>query len=165
MRNAGQLLRIWRKLSVAPGGRQLFSRLICFETPWAAGIRPVFEILQPGLIEVSMRKRRCVLNSDGNIHSMAVCTLAELAAHTATRATLPAAYHYLIHAMSVNFPHQAYTHLTAVARIQAMTDKTNPVEQFVHVDIRNTSGTLVSQAQVTLRITSKRQGTTPHQAP
>src|SRR5699024_11198662 len=153
MRDARQLLATWRTLSVTPGGKQLFSRLICFETPWAAGVRPMIESVQPGQIEITMRKQRRLLDRDGNIHLMAQGTLAELAAHTAARVTVAASDECRTAAAQIRLLQPAVTTLTATARGPITTAQTNADEYEMQVDIRDTAGTLIGQAQVTLQIT------------
>jgi len=65
----------WRRLAKWPGGKYLFSRLLCLKAPHFASIRPRFGVLRPGYCEVRINKRRAVLNHIGTVHAIALCNM------------------------------------------------------------------------------------------
>jgi acyl-coenzyme A thioesterase PaaI-like protein len=98
--NAGS---VWRRVSGWPGGRWLYSRLVCWKAPYFASIRPMFVDLQAGRCIVRMRKRRAVLNHIGTVHAIAMCNLAELAAGTMIDSTLPPSHRWIPKGMTVEY--------------------------------------------------------------
>lgn len=152
------ILTAWRKLAATPGGKRVFSRLVCTRAPYFAGIRPVFEVVEAGHVEVSMHKRHAILGRDTNVHTMAMATLAELAARIVTQASLPDSHDCRPCGSNIEHLHTAYSDLTALAHTHMTVDAAMPTEHDVDVDIRDTGSRLVCRARITLRITPKRRG-------
>ncbi|WP_274510119.1 DUF4442 domain-containing protein [Xanthomonas campestris] len=47
MATQSQTLDIWTRLSPLPGGKWLFSRLLCLKAPYFGSISPRFAVLRP----------------------------------------------------------------------------------------------------------------------
>ena len=111
-------LMAWRRLSPRPGGRWLFSRIVCLKAPYFGSIRPRFVDLQPGRCEVRIRNRRAVRNHLGTVNAIAMCCMAELAAGTMIDATLPPSHRWIPRGMTVEYLKKAATDLRAVAEFE-----------------------------------------------
>ena len=149
-------LALWERYSALPGGRWLFSRLVCFKAPYFATIRPWIRVLQPERCEVHVRKRRGVLNHIGTVHAIAMCNMAELAAGTMTEVTLPPTHRWIPKGMTVNYLAKATTDLRAVATPAATLNLETAGDYTVAVDVRDDKDTVVFSATVTMWISPRR---------
>lgn len=151
-------LEIWRALSAKPGGKWLFSRLVCFKAPYFATVRPRFEELQPGRCVVRIRKRRSVLNHIGTVHAIAMCNMAELAAGTMTDVTVPSTHRWIPKSMTVNYLRKASTDLVAVATPDAAMDLSAAGEYKVNVVVHDEQAQPVFNAQITMWVSPRKGG-------
>ena len=69
------VLASYRRLSSKPGGRWLFSKLVCFKAPYFASIAPRIEVLEPGRGVATFAHRRRVTNHIGTVHAIALVIL------------------------------------------------------------------------------------------
>jgi acyl-coenzyme A thioesterase PaaI-like protein len=152
--------RLWARLSGTAPGRWLFARLICWKAPYFSTIRPRFEILERGRCELSIAKRRAVLNHIGTVHAIAMCNMAELAAGCATEATLPATHRWIPKGMSVDYLLKAESSLRAIATVELPAGLGAALEVAVPVRVLDTADQLVFQATVRMWVSPKR-GSTP----
>jgi acyl-coenzyme A thioesterase PaaI-like protein len=111
-----QALRLWRTLGGTPGGRWLYSRIICFKAPYFASISPRVTRLEPGACEAELRQRRGVQNHIGTIHAIALCNLAELCAGLVTDVSIPADMRWIPKDMTVRYLSKARGRIRARAR-------------------------------------------------
>jgi acyl-coenzyme A thioesterase PaaI-like protein len=149
-------LEIWRTLSSKPGGKWLFSRLVCFKAPYFATIRPRFEQLEPGCCVVRIRKRRSVLNHIGTVHAIAMCNMAELAGGTMTDVTAPPTHRWIPKSMTVNYLKKASTDLVAVATPDSIIDWSAPGEYKVNVVVHDQHQEPVFNAQIIMWVSPKK---------
>ena len=56
------ILPLWKKMSALPGGKIVFSRMVCLKAPYFASIRPLITKLDRETCEVRISKRRAVTN-------------------------------------------------------------------------------------------------------
>jgi acyl-coenzyme A thioesterase PaaI-like protein len=108
---------MYRRLAGLPLGRWLFARVICLRAPYFASVSPLLRDLRPGRAEVSMRKRRRVLNHIGTVHALAMGNLCEFAAGLVMEATLPTGMRWIPRGMNIEYLRKAQTDLTAVATL------------------------------------------------
>lgn len=153
--NSG-VLALWQKMANKPGGKQVFTRALCFKAPYFASIRPTFQKLEPGHAKVTIRKRRAVLNHIGTVHAIAMCNMAELAGGTMTEATIPRSHRWIPKGMTVEYLQKATTDLTATARADFQLDDTEGSEQIVAVDVQDSAGEAVFRAQITMWVSPKK---------
>ena len=71
-------LKFWNKFGNSAFGRWLTSKAVCFVAPYFSTIKPLFTIMKPGHVEITMKKRRAVHNHINTVHAIAMCNAAEL---------------------------------------------------------------------------------------
>ncbi|UTW08664.1 hotdog fold domain-containing protein [Pseudomonas benzenivorans] len=148
-------LAIWQRFASKPGGKWAFSRLLCFKAPYFASIRPQFVELRPEYCEVSIRKRRAVLNHLGTVHAIAMCNMAELAGGTMTEVTVPRTHRWIPKGMTVEYLKKATSDLTAVATLDSRPDWSASADHKVNVEVKNQAGETVFRAVITMWVTAK----------
>ncbi|MBT8097728.1 MAG: DUF4442 domain-containing protein, partial [Woeseia sp.] len=154
---SNQTLAIWQRLSQKPGGRFVFSRLVCWKAPYFSSIRPRFVELQPGYSKVTMKKRRRVQNHIGTVHAIAMCNLAEIAAGTMTDATVPQSLRWIPKGMTVEYLKRAETSVAAVATIQPLPEFIPDTEIPVHVAVTDTNDQVVFRAVISMWLSQKKK--------
>ena len=135
MAKTNNALTIWSRLSDRPGGRWLFSRLVCWKAPYFASIRPLFIALEPGHCRLRVKLRHKVKNHIGTVHAIAMCNMAELAAGTMIEVTLPATHRWIPKGMTVEYLCPAKDDVTAVASVDLPTDLSEAAAIPVAVDV------------------------------
>ena len=154
--NGNFVLTAWQRLSSYPGGKWLFSRIVCFRAPYFSTIRPVFLALQPGHSIVRMTKRRRVKNHIGTVHAIAMCNLAELAAGTMTEVTVPVSHRWIPKGMTVEYLARAETALIAEATIDPIPRFADAVEVPVIVNVTDEADRPVLHARITMWVTPRK---------
>jgi acyl-coenzyme A thioesterase PaaI-like protein len=149
-------LAIWQRMSGLPAGKWLFSRVVCWKAPYFGSIRPRFVELRPGYAEVTIKKRRAVLNHIGTVHAIAMCNAAELAAGTMTDATIPGTHRWIPKGMSVEYLAQATTDLTARAVIEPLPEFGAAAELPVRISVTDMAGQEVFRAVITMWVSPRR---------
>jgi acyl-coenzyme A thioesterase PaaI-like protein len=148
-------LNAWQRLSRYPGGKWLFTRIVCFKAPYFSSIRPTFTELRPGYSTVRMRKRRRVQNHIGTVHAIAMCNLAELAAGTMTEVTVPSSYRWIPKGMTVEYLAKAETDLHAIAEIDPIPAFDKALEVPVVVKVVDAADALVLRATINMWVTPR----------
>lgn len=156
MSEQNSTLRLWQRLATLPGGRWLFSRLVCFKAPYFSTIRPRFQVLEPGRSVVAISKRRAVTNHIGTVHAIAMCNLAEIAAGTMTEITVPTSHRWIPKGMTVEYLRKAETDLTAVARIEPLPDFDDSFALPVEVDVVDLHQEKVFRAVISMWISPRK---------
>jgi len=157
MAGTASVLAIWTGLAPFPGGKWLFSRLICLKAPYFASVRPRFVELRPGRCAVAIRKRRAVTNHLGTVHAIAMCNMAELAAGILCEATVPASHRWIPKGMSVEYLKKAGSDLRAVAEVPVLPEFGPAAEVPVPVTITDTRGDEVCRAVIRMWVSPRRE--------
>lgn len=136
-------------------GKRVFSQVVSMQAPYFGSIAPVFERLEPGLVEVSMKNRRAVHNHLGTVHAIAMCNLCEAAAGILIEATLPKTLRWIPRGMTTRYLKKAETDLVARSRMDTPArdfsgDVTLPVQVF------DTRGQVVMEADITMYVSLKK---------
>ena len=134
MANRNKVLAIWHRLHGKPGGRWLFSRLVCWKAPYFGSISPLFLALEPGSSRVQVKLRRKVKNHIGTVHAIAMCNMAELAAGTMIEVTLPSTHRWIPKGMQVSYLLPAHGDVVAVANVE-LPELVEPLAVPVSVEI------------------------------
>jgi len=156
MAGRNDVLNIWARLAGVPGGKWLFSRLICLKAPYFASVRPRFLALRPGHCAVAIRKRRAVTNHLGTVHAIAMCNMAELAAGIMSEATVPATHRWIPKGMSVEYLQKAGSDLVAVAELPELPTFGAATELPVPVAIRDRAGEVVCRAEIRMWVSPRK---------
>jgi acyl-coenzyme A thioesterase PaaI-like protein len=149
-------LNAWQRLSRYPGGKWLFSRVVCIKAPYFSSIRPTFMELQSGYSKVRIKKRRKVQNHIGTVHAIAMCNLAEIAAGTMTEVTIPTSHRWIPRGMTVEYLAKAETDLVAVANIDPIPRFDEAIEVPVNVDVLDATDKLVLRARIAMWVTPRK---------
>lgn len=158
MSRTNSTLAIWNKLSGKPGGKWLFTRVICWKAPYFGSIRPAFVELRSGYCEVRMKKRRAVQNHIGTVHAIAICNLAELAAGVMTESTIPSTHRWIPKGMTVEYVGKAGTDLRGIGTTDPMPEFGAAADLPVKVEVFDRSGKVVFRAVITMWVTPKKPG-------
>ena len=151
---ASRALALFRRLGGSTPGRWLYSRLICWQAPYFASIRPTIERLEPGACVVRLRQRRAIQNHIGTEHAIALCNAAELAGGLATDATIPDAMRWIPKGMTVRYLAKARGVLVATARVPAI-EAGSAREVHALVEVRDAGDVVVFDADITMWVSPK----------
>jgi len=138
-------LKLYQSLAHLPLGKIIFSKTLCFLTPYFSSIKPLVEELGPGRCVVLMKKRRAVTNHLNTVHAIAMCNMAELAGGLMTEVTLTQGKRWIPSGMTVKYKKKAKTNLTAIADGQGL-DWHSEGEVEVPVRITDVNNELVFSA-------------------
>lgn len=149
------LVRARNTLGTGPLGRWAIARALSWMAPYFRTIRPQITRLDPGHVEVRIRKRWAVTNHIGTVHAIAMCNIAELAAGTGCELSTPDHLRWIPVGMTVSYEKLARTDLRGVCAfdpdlLATPGDKELPVEVFDTQDQR------VFTARVTMRLSERR---------
>ncbi len=148
------VLNLYQRFSSFPGGRWLFTRIVCFRAPYFGSIRPRFVELRPGMARVSMKKRRSVQNHLGGVHALAMGNLCELAAGVMTEVSLPRNMRWIPRGMTIQYLGQARSDVSAEARLE-LREYNQKEDVVVDVEVKDRDGTPVVRAQITMYISPR----------
>lgn len=109
------MLDLYRRLTRWPGGRWLFSKLVCLKAPYFASIVPRIESLEPGRGIASIAHRRKVSNHIGTVHAIALCNLAEFVGGLTCEVSIPHGMRWIPKGMDVKYLKKAVGRMRATA--------------------------------------------------
>lgn len=146
-------LKLYNKLSPRPGGKWLFSRLVCLKAPYFGSIWPSVVEMRPGCAVVELKQRWRIQNHIGTVHAIAVCNLCEMAMGMAAEATIPTNLRWLPKGIRVDYLRKSSGHLSA--RCEIRPEDFVPGEVDLPVEVTNAQGELVVKAIIPLHITER----------
>ncbi|MBC2715236.1 MAG: DUF4442 domain-containing protein [Desulfobacteraceae bacterium] len=149
-----KLMDVYTKCTKLPGGKRIFSTLVCMKAPYFKTIRPLFCELRPGYCEITMKNRRSVQNHIKSVHAIAMCNISELTAGSMLEATLPKTMRWIPKSMHVDYIKIAKTNLKAVCEISTHGLET-PQELPMTVHVTDTNGTEVFRAVIMMHISAR----------
>jgi acyl-coenzyme A thioesterase PaaI-like protein len=151
---ASRALSLYERLSRRPLGKWLFAEIICLNAPYFSTIEPRFQELRPGFCQVTMRKRRGVLNHIKTVHALAIGNLCELAAGMMMEATLPQELRWIPRGMTIEYLNKARSDVTAIARLDK-SDWKDGENVGVPVTAVDTEGKEVVRAVITMYVSRR----------
>lgn len=101
------LANLWQKTSGLPMGKKIFSTVYSQKAPYFASIHATVTEMRPNYAELSLPKRRSVLNHIGTIHAIALCNGAEMAMGALAEATCPKDKRWLPKGMNIAYTAKA----------------------------------------------------------
>lgn len=108
-------LDLYKKLTVLPQGKRLFSIAFGQKAPYFASIHPRVQEMRPHFGQVLIPKRRSVQNHIGTVHAIAACNGLEAAMGLLAEATCPSDMRWLPKGMDVQYLAKSTTSLTCTA--------------------------------------------------
>jgi acyl-coenzyme A thioesterase PaaI-like protein len=135
----------WDMLSVLPGGKVLFSRLIGSMAPYSGTIHAHVTTLRTGYSEVEMADRRGVRNHLNSIHAIALVNLAEIAGNVALFYSMPDDARFIVSGIEIEYLKKARGTITAIG--ESPVPPTNARAAYdVPVSLRDSTGAEVARA-------------------
>ena len=151
------VLSLYRSLEGKPGGRWLFSRLVCWKAPYFSSIAPRIASLAPGRGEATLRHRRRVSNHLGTVHAIALCNLAEFIGGLTTDVSIPTSMRWIPRGMSVEYLKKAAGEMRAIATlVEPARESAEGYELPVRVDALDVAGETVFRATIRMWVSPRR---------
>ena len=144
-------LKLYQSLTHLPLGKIIFSKILCFLTPYFSSIKPSIKELKINRCVVFMKKRRAVTNHLKTVHAVAMCNMAELAGGLMTEVSLPQGKRWIPSGMTVKYLKKAKTNLIAIADGNEL-DWDREGEIIVPVRITDDNNELVFSAEIKMNI-------------
>lgn len=135
-------------------GPESFSKMACQMAPYFSTINPTITELQKGFSTVEVPFSKEITNHLGTVHAIALCNAAELAAGMMTNVSIPDGARWIPKGMEVNYLAKAKTDVIAIADGREIDWSTEGDIQ-VPVSIKDTEGTEVFTAKITMNIKAK----------
>ncbi|KAF1018567.1 MAG: hypothetical protein GAK29_04189 [Acinetobacter bereziniae] len=135
-------------------GTDSFSKMACQMAPYFSTINPTITVLQEGFSTVEVPFTKEVTNHLGTLHAIALCNAAELAAGMMTNVSIPNGAKWIPKGMEVKYLAKAKTDIIAIADGRDI-DWTIEGDIQVPVSIKDTEGTEVFTAKITMNIKAK----------
>ena len=146
----------YRRLSSKPGGRWLFSKLVCLKAPYFASIAPRIEVLVPGRGVATIAHRRRVTNHIGTVHAIALCNLAEFVGGLACDVSIPTSMRWIPKGMTVAYLKKAVGTMRATATPTFPPREANEgYELPFEIVVENPQGEAVFKATIAMWVSPK----------
>ncbi len=143
--NRNLVRQLWDVLSVMPGGKAVFSRLIGRMAPYTGTIHAQITVLRPGYCEATMADRRGVRNHLQSIHAIALVNLAEIAGNVALFYSMPDDARFIVSGIDIVYLKKARGTITAIGESpQPRTNARAPYD--IAVTLRDAKGEDVARA-------------------
>jgi acyl-coenzyme A thioesterase PaaI-like protein len=146
-----RLRRHWRRLSPAPAGRWLFSKMLGRVVPYTGTLGARVEVMEPGHCVVSLRERRVVRNHLRSVHAMALANLGEMVTGLALMNSLPAQARGILTGFGMDYLKKARGKLLAECRCEVPADNSER-EYMLEGEIRDVAGDVVAVARARWRV-------------
>ena len=152
-----RILDLYRRLAGKPGGRWLFSKLVCFKAPYFASIAPRIVSLAPQRGVARIKHRRRVTNHIGTVHAIALCNLAEFVGGLTTDVSIPRSMRWIPKGMTVEYLKRATGTMRATATPSVPPhEATEGYDLPFAVVIANDAGETVFRARIAMWISPRK---------
>ena len=149
------VLTMYRQATRLPQGDRLFSRLFTYQAPYFATVKPRFVELRPNYAELTIRKRRRVLNHIKTVHVIAICNGLEAAMGALAEASVPSTKRWIPKGMEVGYTAKATSDITCIAETDPEQWTGDDPDVAVRVRGVREDGTVVVEGVIRLWVTDK----------
>ena len=147
---------LYDRLSVVPGGKRVFTRVVGLIAPYTGTIGARVEDVRIGYARVSLTERRAIQNPFNSIHAIALANLAELCGNLAMSYSMPDDARFIVAGMSIDYAKKARGKV--VAECETKIPETSDRREYqVPVMIRDSSGDEVARATLRTLIGPKKR--------
>ena len=146
---------LWKTLNNKPGGKWLFTRVICMKAPYFSSIKARFELLEVGGAEITLWDKRSMHNHIGTVHATAMCNAAELAAGISTEYSVPSDVRWIPKGMTVKYLKPARGLLKVVGSLPVI-ESGEAADVPVSVAITDREGDTVFTAEIIMYCSPKK---------
>jgi uncharacterized protein (TIGR00369 family) len=154
--NVNILRQAWDRLSLLPGGKLAFSKLVGRMARYSGTIDPRVEVLRRGHCTVSMRDTAKVRNHLESVHAIALINLAEIAANVGLAYSMPEDARFIVSSIKIDYLKKARGTIRAVC--DCPVPLTSARREFeLLVSLRDESNKEVAQARVTSLVGPKKR--------
>jgi acyl-coenzyme A thioesterase PaaI-like protein len=142
-----RLLHLCRRLSLVPGGRWLFGRLIALGIPYSASTGARVRLLEPGHCIVVLRDRRSVRNHLRSIHAVALTNVGELTSGLAMTTALPIGTRAIVTRLATEYLKKARGTIVVECRVTDAPRPAVPMDVVVEAVLTDSAGDVVARVQ------------------
>lgn len=150
------LLATWDRANRLPQGRRVFSIAFSRRAPYFASVAPRFVDLRPNYAELTIRKRRSVLNHIGTVHAIALCNGLEAAMGALAEATIPPGKRWIPKGMEVRYTAKADSDVRCIAETDPEQWESSDPDLPVRVKGVREDGRVVIEGEIRLWVTEKK---------
>lgn len=145
---------LYRRAAGLPLGRRVFSLVYARTARYFWTVRPQVREVRPHYAELTIAKRRAVLNHIGTVHAIAVCNGLEAAMGLVAEATVPPGRRWIPKGMTVSYLAKSTTDLLCSAQTDPA-DWAEPGDVPVRVQARRTDGVVVVEGVITIYVSDR----------
>lgn len=145
------ILGLWKKCRMLPGGRLLFARWIRYAIPYSGSILPEVLELEPGYAHVRIRDRRLLRNHLSSIHAAALMNFAELTSGLAFVAGWPQGVRGIVTSFHIEYLKKARGTLEAECRAPQVKAEES-AQYVVEVELKDAQKDIVARARAEWRV-------------
>jgi acyl-coenzyme A thioesterase PaaI-like protein len=145
------LLNALNKLSVIPGGRFIFNRIIAGKIPYSATIGARIVVLEPGYAKLILKDKKSIRNHLNSIHAVALTNFGELTSGLALNAGLPADVRGIVIQICTDYVKKARGTLVAECRCE-LPAVSRDMEYTVEAVIKDQEQDIVAKVKVLWRL-------------
>lgn len=149
--NPAQLVSIWDRLSLLPGGKKAFTKLLGTLIPYTGSIPVQIEELHRGHATVVMQDRRRARNHLSSLHAVALMNVAEMASGLALFSALPSDARGILKGFSIDYHKKARGPITAESQTPKV-QSNDEAEYLVDVSLKDQTGEVVAVAKAKWRV-------------
>ncbi len=148
------ILDRYKALASKPGGKFIFAKLVGWNAPFFAKIKPRFIELRAAYCETQIDDRRSVRNHLGTINAGALCSMAEMTGGLALDTVVPKSMRWIPKSMTVNYHAKASGTITAISEFDPNIVQEGDV--IIPIVVKNKGGDTVFNADITFYISRKK---------
>lgn len=150
------ILKYYKKFGGTRFGRWLVSKGICFAAPYFLTIKPIIEVLEPGHMEIRLKKRWRIQNHIKTVHAIAMCNAAEFVGGICLEVSLHGDMRWLPVGMEVEYIKMAKTDLRVVCKLERY-DWEEAQDVIMPIEIFDKAGEKVFHANIRMKISPKKK--------